>query len=182
MSSNSPLDDLAGCFGCAFVIAIVFGVVVGIPMTIFDDGAEPPPPPPAPAPATDDIRLWITGDDGGTYEGRYVFWTPKGESYATYYFDGTIQSGGEWWPIELEGFKSDGDKEGVGSADLEFNVAKTGAWQGTVDMVLEVNGKAVECDTLANSTIDKTADVWFDLDNPEDFGSDYGCGFKLGIS
>lgn len=181
-SGNSPLDQGCGCLIVLIALTLVFGAIIAVPMMLFNDKAEPVPEPEPEKLELNEAKLWITGDDGGTYQGRYILWTPDGEILTGYSFDGAIEPDAVWYPIEeLDSFKSDGKKSVISSEDMVIEVDKSGEWDGQLVAALEVNGKVVACETVMNAELDD-ASISFDADNPEDYEESNICKITLGFS
>lgn len=89
--------------------------------------------------------------------------------------EGTIEPNATWHPIEgLDGFESDGRKAVIGSEDMAIEVDKTEEWGGQLYVILEVNGKIVDCASVATSELEE-ANISFDADDPEDYEESNMC-------
>lgn len=119
----------------------------------------------------EEAEVLVTGDDGGTYRVSYVIWTPDGEALRRERATGVIESEPHTYPINLDGFKSNGNDFFLSTDDIEIEAGKTERWEGDLMVVLRANDEVVEC---VNNHI-----MWFDADNRQHFDGDFGCRLNL---
>jgi len=161
--------DTDSCIGC-FVLAVALIVVIGFGFSVLDDEANAPEPKPS-KPELEEAEVLVTGDDGGAYRVSYVIWTPDGEALWRERATGVIESEPHTYPINLDGFKSNGNDFFLSTDDIEIEAGKTERWDGDLMVVLKVNDEVVEC--LSNDI------MWFDADNRQHCEGDFGCRLNL---
>jgi hypothetical protein len=73
-SRSGLIGDVGGCLGCLVIIGIV--MVMSWAWTILDDKARKPESDPKRA-VLEEATIYVTGDDGGTFNLAWEVWPPE---------------------------------------------------------------------------------------------------------
>ena len=175
--ANRNDSGLEGCIGCVVLVAAV-AAVIGFFVAVLDDTANEPAQYEPERLELEEATVWVTGDDGGAYEVIWRVHTPDGDYFKEGGGTGVIEASPTAYPVDLDGFRSDGNSFALGVEDLDVEASKPEPWEGDLTILLEVNGTIVACATTSDVKTTKhwhKASFWFDADDPEHYEGDLVC-------